>query len=249
VRTSPAEASPDLALSIRGLSAGYGGEPIIKDIDLDVHVGEVVAVLGANGSGKSTFVKAAVGEIALSQGRVSIFGRDVTGWDMARLAKFGVGYVPQLDDTFRSLSVKENLELGGYRVKKGDLSTRIEETYELFPVLRDLIKRRVDVLSGGERKMVGIARALMARPRLIFFDEPTAGLTPEVGQRVLTDAVRAAAMSGAGVVLVEQRVEEALKISDRAVVYVGGRVVIDRSAEELRNSEEIASLFLNAEPR
>jgi ABC-type branched-subunit amino acid transport system ATPase component len=238
--------SIQVLLAVRGLSAGYGGQAVIHDIDLEVHAGEVLAVLGPNGSGKSTFVKAAYGAIEPLNGTVEALGCMVTGWSVERLTRLGVGYVPQHDDTFRPLSVIENLRLGAYFLPRRSVGAAIDDVCSLFPALSSMLRRRVDVLSGGERKMVGIARALVAKPRLLFLDEPTAGLAPEVGRRVLSEAVAAAAENGSAVVLVEQRAEDALKVAENAVVFVGGRVITHESSRELLDRGSVASLFLSS---
>ncbi|MHB8470253.1 MAG: ABC transporter ATP-binding protein, partial [Gaiellaceae bacterium] len=234
---------------VKRLSAGYGGPPIIHNVDLTVNPCEVVAVLGPNGSGKSTFLNANIGQIQPSPGSVvEAFGQNVTGWGPQRLASLGVGYVPQHNDAFAPLSVRENLEIGGYRLRRRETAARIAEICDLFPMLQRLLRKRVDVLSGGERKMVGIARAWMSAPKLLLFDEPTAGLAPEIGRRVLSEAVSAAAQSGAGIVLVEQRAEEALKLSDHVLVFVVGTVAASGPVEEVMKRENFGELFLGRGP-
>lgn len=232
-----------------GLTAGYGGPPIVQDISVTVNAGQIVAVLGANGSGKSTFVKAVVGEIRPERGTVHIRGQDVTGWAQERLTRLGVGYVPQIDDCFRVLTVRENLELGGYLLPARQLRERMAAALDLFPNLSNMLHRKVDVLSGGERKMVGIARALMTSPRLVLFDEPTAGLAPQIARQVLEHAVSVCAASGAGVLLVEQRAEEALRVADLAVVFAQGSVHAQGPVDKLLETTDLGRVFLGSNHR
>lgn len=234
-------------LATSDLAAGYDGPPVVEGISIAVAPGEIVTVLGANGSGKSTFVKAVIGELRPIRGTVHVLDKEVTGWAQERLIKLGVGYVPQIDDCFRNLTVRENLELGGFLLGKRQLRARLAAALELFPNLDSMTGRKVDVLSGGERKMVGIARALMTSPRLVLFDEPTAGLAPHVARQVLEHAVSVCADSGAGVLLVEQRAEEALRVAHRVAVFDNGRIRVQGSVAEVMRTTDLGKIFLGAE--
>jgi ABC-type branched-subunit amino acid transport system ATPase component len=238
---SSAEAA---ALSVRGLSAGYGETPVVDGVDLDVRHGEIVAVVGPNGAGKSTLLKAILGLARLLAGRVSLDGRDITGQPLARLARMGVGYVPQSDDVFDSLRVGENLEMGGYLFDRHVRAERLERALEVFPQLRPRLHRFVDTLSGGERKMTAIARVMMLDPRLLLLDEPTASLSPELSRIVLEEQVRALARSGRAVLLVEQKAVMALGVADHACLLVRGRVARSAPAGRLLDDPDLRSLFL-----
>ncbi len=246
--TSSAEAQrPEARLVISGLAAGYGRDPIVADVELSVGPGEVVSVVGANGAGKSTLLKAITGALPVMAGRISLAGREVGNLPANRLARLGVGYVPQLRDVFDTMTVVENLEMGGYLLDPRSRSSRVEVVMGIFPRLRQMRSRQALKLSGGERKMVALARVLMLDPQVLILDEPTAGLSPELSRAVLREQVRALADRGTAVLLVEQKAFEALEISDWAYVLVGGRIMIQGRGPELASRPDIREVFLGAE--
>jgi len=231
-------------LRVEQLDAGYGHGLIINGVDVSVGAGELVAVIGPNGAGKSTLLKAITGQIKPEGGRVYLDDRDVTSLRGDRLARAGIGYVPQAKDVFRTLTVRENLELGGYTLPRRDVEGRIEGVLETFPILRGLIDRRVNKLSGGERKMVAIGRVLMLEPATIMMDEPTAGLASDLADVVLREHIPRLTSRGAAVLLVEQKALEALSVADRGYVMVGGSVRITGSGSELLARPDIREIFL-----
>ena len=231
-------------LEVIGLSAGYGAAPVVRGVDLSVSSAEVVAVLGPNGAGKSTLLKALTGRLHPSAGRVLLGGQDITGLSAHRLARLGVGYVPQARDVFETLTVTENLEMGGYLLPRGEVAKGIERVLSLLPSLSPLSGRTVKSLSGGERKLLGIARSLMLEPRALLLDEPTASLAPAVAQMVLSRHVRRLADEGTAVILVEQRVKDALAVADRGYVMVGGEVLATGSASDLMTGHDVGEMFL-----
>ena len=174
-----------LPLFAAEITAGYGGSPIIHGISISVEPGEVVSIVGPNGSGKSTFLKSLVGIVRIDSGRVVVGEQEVTNWPPESVARIGVGYVPQVDDVFAPLSVRENLEMGGYLLRPSEVAGRLEHVVELFPQLGRMLRRRAGKLSGGERKMLAMGRALMLEPSVIVLDEPTANLAPAVARTVL----------------------------------------------------------------
>ncbi|MGB9113672.1 MAG: ABC transporter ATP-binding protein [Acidimicrobiales bacterium] len=231
-------------LRVEALSAGYDGRPVVHGVSLDVSPGEVVSVVGPNGSGKSTLLKAIVGVVAVLSGHVSLGDTDLTNHKVEDIARCGVGYVPQVDDVFTPLTVKENLEMGGYLLPAPEVAARIGSVIEVFPRLGSMLARRASKLSGGERKMLAMGRVLMLRPAIFVLDEPTANLAPQVARSLLRDHVRSLAREGAGVLLVEQRARAALEISDHAYVLGGGQLRMEGTPAELADSEAFVDSFL-----
>jgi ABC-type branched-subunit amino acid transport system ATPase component len=233
-------------LSATGLRAGYGDAEIIHGVDLEVGAGEIVTLIGPNGAGKSTLLKAIFGAIRPTHGRVHFRDRDVTTHSAPRMVAAGASFVPQTDNVFPSLSVQENLEMGGYAREDG-LDDRIDELLGLFPDLAGRRSERASRLSGGQRQALAIGRALMLDPVLLLLDEPTASLSPimrgEIFQRLLR--VRDA---GVALLIIEQNAKEALRISDRGYVLVGGRIVLEQSGAEMLDNADVGRLFLGQDP-
>ncbi|HET8979513.1 MAG TPA: ABC transporter ATP-binding protein [Solirubrobacteraceae bacterium] len=231
------------------LTAGYNKSPVVHGVSIAVAPGQIVSIVGPNGSGKSTLLKSIVGVVETLSGRVLIGGRDVTGWPSENIARAGVGYVPQVDDVFGPLTVRENLEMGGYLLKSRELPARIDHVMSVFPQLSRMAGRRAGKLSGGERKMLAMGRALMLRPALVVLDEPTANLAPIIAHTVLHEHVRQLAATGASVLIVEQRARAVLEISDRTYVLGGGRLQMEGTPEELSSSPEFIESFLGGGQR
>lgn len=241
---SSAEAGAGPVLAVRGVTAGYSEIPVITGVDLELGHNQVLAVVGPNGAGKSTLLKAILGIARLLGGSVTLDGVDVTGLPLQRLARMGVGYIPQVDDVFESLSVRENLDMGGYLLSRQERAARMQRALEVFPQLASKLKRNVETLSGGERKMTAIARVLMLDPHVLVLDEPTASLSPELSNTVLKDQVRALADLGKSVLLVEQKAVAALEVADRACVMVRGSVVMAATAREVLEDPAMREVFL-----
>lgn len=239
---------PDPILRAEGITSGYGGVPIIRDVSISVGKGEIVAVIGPNGAGKSTMLKSLVGILKLSGGKILLGADDVTGNPPEDLARRGVGYVPQVQDIFEPLSVRENLEMGGYLLKDSAIEARIKDVCDVFPLLAPMMRRRADKLSGGERKMLAIGRVLMLDPKVLILDEPTANLAPILADAVLRDQVRRLADAGKAVLLVEQRARAALEIADWTVVLVSGVTRLEGRPKDLLERSDFEALFLGAGP-
>jgi ABC-type branched-subunit amino acid transport system ATPase component len=236
------------ALAAAGITAGYGGDPVIRDITVNVEPGEVVSLVGANGSGKSTLLKSLVGVVRASAGTVTVGDLDVTGKPPEDVARAGVGYVPQVDDVFAPLTVRENLEMGGYLLPPGQVRARIDEVVTVFPRLATMLARQAGRLSGGERKMLAMSRVLMLDPAVFLLDEPTANLAPAIARTVLEDHVRRLARGGASVLIVEQRARAVLAISDRTYVLAGGEVRMAGTPAELATDPAFIESFLGGKP-
>lgn len=235
---------PASQLEVRDVSAGYGKSPIVSGVNLDVGQGEVVALVGPNGAGKSTLLKAVVGVIRATNGTVRYQGRDVTNLHTDELARRGIGYVPQSKDVFDTLTVWENMRMGGYLLSRPESAARVDEVIETFPTLRPLLRRVAFKLSGGERKLVAIARVMMLRPTLYVLDEPTSNLSMELAHKLLAEHVPRIAATGAAILLVEQKAKAALEVSQWAYLMVSGAVSISSSAAELLADESTAHRFL-----
>jgi len=227
-----------------GITAGYSQVPVVRDISIEVGLGEIVVIIGPNGAGKSTLVKAITGELELISGELRLGEFGITRLrEDDRMVK-GMGYVPQLRDVFPTLTVMENLEMGAFRLGKQATTERVEVVLETFPALRPLRRRVARTLSGGEQKMLGIARALMPDPKLLILDEPTANLAPQVATHVLRDIVASLAEGGRAVLLIEQRVTLALEVASWGYVLTDGQLRVDRSAKELLDMPDLGVLFL-----
>lgn len=214
------------------LDAGYR-EVIVTGVEFVVHTGEIVVIVGVNGAGKSTILKSIMGEARVHGGRVFHRGEDVTGMSEHLLARRGIGYVPQLNDVFPGLSVMENLRMGGFLLPRHLISERIEQNFQRFPQLVAKKSASAHKLSGGERKQLAIARSLMTDPTLLLLDEPTSNLSPNVVEELLFEIVPGLAKEGRSLLIVEQSVEAALSIADRACLVGGGRMIRSGDAAEM----------------
>ena len=235
-------------LVARDVVAGYvPGLPIVHGVSAEISAGEIVTIIGPNGAGKSTFVKALVGLLHIDAGRVTLAGRDITGAPAHELVRAGIAFVPQTANIFASLTIHENLVVGAHTVS-GDLGPRLGRAYAMFPELAAKRRQRGQVLSGGQRQMLAIARALMTEPAVIVLDEPTAGLAPKIVGEVFRD-LRRLASSGVAVLMVEQNARAALAISDRGCVLAEGRNRADGKAADLLADTALAEAFLGGRRR
>ena len=241
VRTRPAS-----ALRAESITAGYGAVPVIREVSIAVGPNEIVAVIGPNGAGKSTLLKSLVGILRVTGGRVLVGDEEVTNRPPEELARRGVGYVPQVNDIFETLTAHENLEMGGYLLQRSQIRSRVDEVTQVFPALASLLSRRADKLSGGERKMLAIARVLMLDPRVLILDEPTANLSPKLADELLRNHVSRLAGTGKAVLLVEQRARAAMDIASWTTVLVSGTTRLEGRPDELKAREDFAELFLGA---
>jgi ABC-type branched-subunit amino acid transport system ATPase component len=233
-----------LSLRAENITAGYGGDPVIRGITVSADPAEIVSLVGPNGSGKSTLLKSLVGIVRVSPGRVLVGDLDITNQAPEEIARAGVGYVPQVDDVFAPLTVRENLDMGGYLLRRHQLAARTERVLAVFPRLAAMLDRPAGKLSGGERKMLAMGRVLMLEPGVFLLDEPTANLAPKVAAELLEEHVRQLAVSGAAVLIVEQRARSVLAISDRTYVLGGGEVRMTGTPAELTASPDFVESFL-----
>jgi branched-chain amino acid transport system ATP-binding protein len=234
------------ALSIEDLVAGYEpGVPIVRGVSFAAAPGEIVALLGPNGAGKSTLVRAVAGLVRVESGRVRLDGEDVTGRATHALTRAGLGYVPQVDNVFTKLTVEEHLALAASTAARAERRGRVSAMYDLFPDLAAWRRLRAGALSGGQRQMLALARALVPAPRVLLLDEPSAGLAPVLVETVL-GRLRDARRTGVTIVLVEQNTRAALAVADRGCVLVDGRARLVADAAALAGDAEVARLYLGA---
>lgn len=229
-------------LRVESVAAGYGGSPIIQDVSLRVYAGKITAIVGPNGAGKSTLLKAISGVIKVSGGHVFVLGQESTNLPPEKMVRRKLAYVPQVANTFPDLTVRENLEMGGYTRKHGT-SERIEELCVLFPDLRSSLRRKAGALSGGQRSMLAMARGLMLDPAVMLLDEPSAGLSP-IFQTALWEQIEKVAETGVGVCVVEQNTRRSLRHAHWGYVMVLGKNRLDGAAADLLVNEEVIDLYV-----
>lgn len=230
-------------LRIEGLRAGYGELEILHGIDLEVHEGEVVALIGANGAGKTTTLKAISGVVRASTGSITFDGQSIHNRQPRQIVSEGLIQVPEGRKLFPELSVRDNLFLGSYRRGRSEASDTVDEVFELFPLLRERTDQTAGTLSGGEQQMLAIGRALMGKPRLLMLDEPSLGLAPMLVADIF-EVVRDLRRRGLTVMLVEQNAVHALQLSDRGYVLENGSVVLEGTGEELLGDDRVRSAYL-----
>jgi len=239
---APAETETVAALDVAGLTAGYGGAPIVENISIRAHRGAITAIVGPNGAGKSTLLKAIAGVIRSSAGTVAVEGRDATGLPSEKLVRRGIAYVPQVANVFPQLTVQENLEMGGYSRRHG-LHERAEELYQLFPDLKLAHRRHAETLSGGQRTMLAMARGLMVDPAVLLLDEPSAGLSPKF-QTAVWERIEQVRATNVAVVVVEQNTRETLRHAQWAYVLVLGKNRLDGRGRDLLHNDEVVNLYV-----
>lgn len=232
-------------LELRDVVGGYGDTQILHGVSITVNPGEIVVIIGPNGAGKSTAIKAVFGLLKLSGGQILLEGEDITNTPPEKVVRNGVCYVPQTANIFPSLTVEENLEMGAY-VREDDFRPRLEEIYELFPPLREKRRQAAGTLSGGQRQMVAMGKALMLEPRILLLDEPTAGLSPKFRGEIF-NIVKTVHAAGTPILMVEQNAKQALKIAHRGYVLVDGHNKYTGTGQELLNDPEVAAMFLGGE--
>ena len=232
-----------IILEAKDITAGYTTEVnILYNVSIRVTSGDIVSVIGPNGAGKSTLLKTIFGILKPSNGNVTLKDEDITGLKPDKVAKRGISYVPQVDNVFSSMTIQENLEMGAF-IRSDDFSQRIDEIYELFPVLGERRKQKAGQLSGGQRQMVAMGRALMLDPQVLLLDEPSAGLAPKLVDMIFEKIIDIN-KTGVSMIIVEQNAREALKMADHGYVLAMGKNVLDDTGDALLASEEVGRLYL-----
>lgn len=233
-------------LSVESLECRYGKVVAVRELSLEVRKGELVSLIGANGAGKTTTLKAISGVLGAKTGRIVFEGEDITRASARRILQLGIAHCPEGRRVFPYMSVRENLELGCYlRKDTGGIATDMNHIFERFPILYERRSQAAGTLSGGEQQMLAISRALMSRPKLILFDEPSLGLAPNIVERTF-DIIRQIRGDGVTVVMVEQNAFAALELSDRAYVLEQGRVALTGTGAELLDNPHVKQAYLGA---
>ena len=229
-------------LSLKNLYAGYGQTEVLHDMSLFVNPNEIVAIIGPNGAGKSTAMKSVLGLLTINSGNVELNGKDITNTPAAEVVRLGISYVPQTQNVFVNLSVQENLEMGAWTRPLG-IRERLAEMFELFPDLGEKRNQAAGSLSGGQRQMVAMAKALMVDAKILLLDEPTAGLSPKYRGEIFT-TIQKIKSTGVPILIVEQNAKQALSVADRGYVLVDGANRYTGTGKELLEDREIARMFL-----
>lgn len=232
------------ALDIVNLHAGYGETEILKGINLRVEHSEIVAIIGPNGAGKSTVVKSVLGLLNIISGNISLNGNNIVGIAPDKAIKSGISYVPQTHNIFPNLTITENLEMGAWTKSKG-IPERIQEMFELFPDLKVKRNKVAGSLSGGQRQMVAMAKALMVDSKIMLLDEPTAGLSPKFQSEIFR-TIKRINKNGVPILLVEQNAKQALETADRGYVLVDGSNKVEGKGQDLINDRNVARMFLGS---
>jgi branched-chain amino acid transport system ATP-binding protein len=234
-------------LETKGLNVGYGPIHVIYDLDFEVPEGEVTVIVGPNGVGKTTLLKAIMGLATIYSGQVTFQGKDITRIPPYERTKMGIGYMPQVGNIFSRLSVEENLKMAAYTVNSQSMyNDKIQFVFNLFPMLKGFMGRAAGTLSGGERQMLAEGMVLMRDPKVMMVDEPTAGLMPKLVNDVMRQLAEMAKQTGLPIVLVEQRAKRALAVGDNAYMMRGGRFTYKGSAPELANHPLLNEMYLGA---
>jgi branched-chain amino acid transport system ATP-binding protein len=231
-------------LQLEGVSSGYGNLHILHEVSLQAVDGEVTVIVGPNGSGKSTLLKTVAGLTSLYEGTITLGDRKIMRLPPHEIAKMGLAYLPQTESVFVQLTVAENIKMAAYTISQDDFAGRLNGVINMFPQVEKYMKTRVQNLSGGERQMVAMSMALLRKPSVIMFDEPTANLSPKLATQVLKTVETVARELKLTVLLVEQNAKRALEIGDKAYLLVGGKNAFSGTASELLNHQELAKLYL-----
>jgi len=231
-------------IDVENINAGYGRFHVLFDVNTSIRRDKVTVIVGPNGSGKTTFLKTISGLATIYSGRVRFNGQDITNLPTHEIARMGIAYLPQVGNIFLNLNVRENLLMSSYTLSKNEVKDRIEEVLSYFPILRKYYNRKANTLSGGERQMLAIAMALMRRPKVMLFDEPTANLSPKLAIEVLKEIVNLRDNYGITVTIVEQNARKALECGDNALLFVGGRIIYDGDAQKLLKHPELSTIYL-----
>ncbi len=229
-------------IDVKNIIAGYGGAPILNGVDMAIEKSDIGVIVGPNGAGKSTTLKAIFGLLTVTSGEIIFNGQEISNSLPDKLVPAGLSFVPQEKNVFTSLSVHENLEMGAF-IRKDDFSDTLDEVYEMFPPLKEKRNQPAGELSGGQRQMVAMGRALMSKPSLLMLDEPSAGLSPRYVIEIF-EQIKKVNASGVGILMVEQNAKQALSFATKGFVLASGKNSFTGSGQDLLNDPEVAKSFL-----
>lgn len=229
-------------LKAEGITAGYTKVDILHKVNIRIKSEEIISVIGPNGAGKSTLLKTIFGILNPREGNVTLKNEDITGLKPDKIARKGISYVPQVDNIFPSMTIQENLEMGAF-IRNDDYSQRLDEIYDLFPILKERRKQKAGQLSGGQRQMVAMGRALMVDPQVLLLDEPSAGLSPILVFDIFEKIIEINE-TGVSIIIVEQNAREALKMANHGYVLAMGKNVLDDKGDALLANKEVGRLYL-----
>lgn len=225
-----------MLLELEDIHAGYNGREILRGLSLNLYSDEIVCIIGPNGAGKSTVLKVISGFLYSVKGKIEFEGKNIIKMETHQRIALGIGYFLQGGEVFSDMSVYENLEMGGATLKKSLLKERVDETLYLFPLLKDKLRKRAGLLSGGERQMLALSMVILNRPKLLLLDEPSAGLAPGLVKGIMEKIVEISKTYRMSVIIVEQKIEEVLEIAKRGYILKNGQVVLGAKSEELKKS-------------
>jgi branched-chain amino acid transport system ATP-binding protein len=231
-------------LEVEDVHAGYGKSHVLFGVSAEIKAKTICSILGPNGSGKSTLLKTLFGLTNVYRGKIRFNETDITGWKPHEIARLGLAYLPQTENLYLNLNVRENLVMAGYTVSTDELNKRIGEVLEIYPVLRPFMERKAFTLSGGERQILVMATALIRQPSLMLFDEPSSNLSPKMAEQIFQKIQELNQNLEITVLVAEQNTKKALELSDEAYLLVSGRVNFHGEAKELAANEELGRLFL-----
>ncbi|MFB6285014.1 MAG: ABC transporter ATP-binding protein [Candidatus Bipolaricaulia bacterium] len=230
-------------LKAEGVTSGYGDMQVLGEVSMSIGEGEIVSIIGPNGAGKSTFMKTVFGLLKPWEGTIRFNDKEIGGLSPDQIVREGMCYVPQVANVFTTLTVEENLEMGAFILKDGDLQARKDHVYELFPQLKERRGQRAGKMSGGERQMVAMGRALMLNPQLLLLDEPSAALAPKLVDMIF-ERITDINETGVAIIMVEQNAKKSLKMADQGYVLANGENRFEGTGEDLLNDPEVARLYL-----
>jgi len=234
----------DSIIHVNNLNSGYANSHILFGVDFEAKEKEITIIVGPNGSGKSTLLKSIFGLCAVYSGEIKYCGENITGLAPHKVARKKIAYLPQVDNVFSNLTIKENLTMASYTLDSKTQSARLPEIFQTFPILKKYEKSKADILSGGEKQMLAMAMALIRQPKVMLFDEPTASLSPKLADEVLSKIKEIRDDFGITVILVEQNVKRALKLGDYVYLLANGKCVFKGNSEDLLSNPELGKLYL-----